>query len=93
MQIEETPHRIYIHDLDAELSCDSEPESTPLRPIFLPDIEKHITRLPPYLLSGNEPSNAAHREMVLYQVPSSLSVPEERDSVRKAILEARARVR
>jgi hypothetical protein len=30
---------------------------------------------------------------VLYNVPSSLSVPEERDGVRKAIVEARKRIR
>lgn len=31
--------------------------------------------------------------MVLYNVPSSLSVPEEQDNVRKAIIESRARAR
>ena len=32
-------------------------------------------------------------QMVLYNVPSSLTVPEEQDSVRRAILETRARAR
>jgi hypothetical protein len=31
--------------------------------------------------------------MVLYQVPSSLTVPEGQDSVRRAIIEARTRAR
>jgi hypothetical protein len=34
-----------------------------------------------------------HTDLVLYNVPSSLSVPEDRDSVRKAIIETRARAR
>ncbi|KAF6225320.1 hypothetical protein HO173_012805 [Letharia columbiana] len=43
------------------------------------------------LLGEGHPSTG--NEMVLYSVPSSLSVPEEQDKVRKAIIESRARAR
>ena len=38
-------------------------------------------------------TNSANTQLVLYQVPSSISVPEEQDHVRKAIIAARARAR
>ncbi|KAK8207882.1 hypothetical protein M8818_004135 [Zalaria obscura] len=40
---------------------------------------------------GMSPVCGRHEQLVLYTVPKSLSVPEERDSVRKAIIEARHR--
>lgn len=90
MQVEDTPHRVYIHDLAAELS---DLESDEENPIFLSDIEKHIAKIPLHVLRGPAPSPSADNALVLYNVPSSLSVPEERDSVRKAIVEARERAR
>lgn len=88
MQVEDTPHRVYIHDLAAELS---DLESDEENPIFLSDIEKHIAKIPKHVLMGPRPTQ--DNQIVLYNVPSSLTVPEEQDSVRKAIVEARARVR
>lgn len=41
----------------------------------------------------NEDGELAGMQLVLYNDPSSLSVPRESDSVRKAILDARARIR
>lgn len=90
MQIEETPHRVYIHDLAAELS---DIESDEENPIFLSDIEKHLAKIPKHVLMGPEPKATKDNQLVLYNVPSSLSVPEEKDNVRKAIVEARARLR
>jgi hypothetical protein len=95
MQLDSSKHKVYIYDLDAELS-DSE-SSDDGRLVFLPDIEKHLreTRIPPVVLANSEGELAGNdlKQLVLYHVPSSLSVPEERDSVRKAIIEARARAR
>ncbi|KAI1752162.1 hypothetical protein F4782DRAFT_158836 [Xylaria castorea] len=109
MQLDNTKHKVYIYDLDAELSSadeNSETESRPGSPtsghgrvIFLPDIEKHLCRptIPPVVFANNEGKLAGHdindMQMVLYSEPSSLTVPREHDSVRKAILEARARAR
>ncbi|KAK3060173.1 hypothetical protein LTS18_009149, partial [Coniosporium uncinatum] len=42
---------------------------------------------------GQEPTNSLQNQLVLYRVPESLTVPAERDSVRKAIIEARERAR
>ena len=89
MQLDDRPDRVYIHDLDAELASDSESDGEKL--IFLPDIEKRFSRLPQHVLTGG--GDNAGQEMVLYAVPQSLSVDAEHDSVRKAIVEARARAR
>lgn len=92
MQLDDTKDKVYIHNLDDELA-DIESEEEKL--VFLPDIEKKLGmmgKIPKSVLLGEgypSPSN----EMVLYRVPSSLSVPEEQDNVRKAIIESRARAR
>jgi hypothetical protein len=95
MQLDNTKHKVYIYDLDAELS-DSESSSDEGRLVFLPDIEKHLreTRIPPRILANDEGELAGNNlQLVLYNVPSSLTVPEEQDSVRRAIVETRARAR
>ncbi|KAL8909424.1 MAG: hypothetical protein Q9207_000259 [Kuettlingeria erythrocarpa] len=89
MQVDDTKDRVYIHDLDAEIAgLESDEES----PLFLPDIEKKLSKIPQSVLTGRGPAPTS-KQMVLYNVPSSLSVPEERDSVRRAILDSRARAR
>lgn len=93
MQLDNTKHKVYIYDLDAELS-DSE-SSDDGRLVFLPDIEKHLreSRIPPSIRANSEGELAGNSQLVLYNVPSSLTIPEEQDSVRKAIIETRARAR
>ncbi|KAI1425080.1 hypothetical protein F5Y12DRAFT_748767 [Xylaria sp. FL1777] len=110
MRLDDTKHKVYIYDLDAELSSADEnsenesslpgsPTSGRGRLMFLPDIEKHLcrSRIPPAVLANKEGELAGYNindmQMVLYSEPSSLTVPREHDSVRKAILEARARAR
>ncbi|KAL1794754.1 hypothetical protein ACET3X_006570 [Alternaria dauci] len=90
MQVEDTPHRVYISDLSAELS---DIESDEENPIFLSDIEKHLSKIPKHILQGPEPKPTDKNQLVLYNVPSSLTVPEAQDNVRKAIVEARQRIR
>lgn len=89
MQVDETKDKVYIYDLNQELS---EIESEEERLIFLPDIDKKLGKIPISVLASTEPS-VTGSEMVLYNVPSSLSVPPEHDKVRKAIIESRARAR
>ena len=92
MQLDDTKDKIYIHNLDDELA-DIESEEEKL--VFLPDIEKKlgmIGKIPTSMLLG-EGHPSTGNAMVLYSVPSSLSVPEEQDKVRKAIIESRARAR
>lgn len=89
MQVEDTKDRVYIYDLDKELA---EIESDENTPVFISDIEKRLTKIPKAVLFSKEPANQ-NNELVLYSVPTSLSVPEEQDSVRRAIIEARARAR
>lgn len=90
MDVEDTPHRVYIHDLAAELS---DIESDEENPIFLSDIEKHLSKIPKHVLLGPEPKSTEANQLVLYNIPTSLSVPEDQDGVRKAIVEARQRIR
>lgn len=93
MQLDDTKHKVYIYNLDDECS-DSGGESDDGRLVFLPDIEKHLmqTRIPPSVFA-NKDGEIAGMQLVLYSEPTSLTVPEEHDSVRKAIIEARQRVR
>lgn len=102
MNLDDTSHKVYIYNLDDELSSDNESDIEDRdregRLVFLPDIEKHLraNRLPfvPRPILPNKDGELAGMQLVLYSDgPSSLTVPEEQDSVRKAILEARARVR
>ncbi|KAK9777428.1 hypothetical protein SCAR479_05821 [Seiridium cardinale] len=94
MQLDESKHKVYIYDLDAELS-DGESSSDEGKLLFLPDIAKHLhqqSRIPPRVLANGD-GELAGMQLVLYSEPKSLTVPEEQDSVRKAIVEARARIR
>ena len=89
MQLDDTKDKVYIHNLDEELS---DIESEEERLVFLPDIEKKLGKIPKSVLTS-ETHPAAGNQMVLYSVPTSLSVPKEQDKVRKAIIESRARAR
>ena len=91
MDIDATPNRVYIADLDAELA-DLSSSSDDEKLIFLPDIEKRFNRLPSQVY---QQASTDHRpqELVLYADPKSLSIDENQDSVRKAVVEARQRAR
>lgn len=94
MNVDDTRHRVYVQNLDAEIA-EIEANEPQERLIFLPDIEKHFSRIPEHLLSSPQDaiSAAQQQELVLYSVPRSLTVDEGNDSVRKAILDARQRAR
>jgi hypothetical protein len=89
-EFEDTKHKVYIYDLDKELA---ESESDEDRPIFIPDIEKHLHKIPKHILIGDDAKALANMQMVLYTVPTSLTVPKEQDSVRRAVIESRQRAR
>ena len=89
MQLDDTKDKVYIHNLDDEIS---DIESEEERLVFLPDIEKKLAKIPNSVLQGNN-HPAVCNEMILYRVPTSLTVPAEEDNVRKAIIESRARAR
>ncbi|KAF4337333.1 hypothetical protein FBEOM_8800 [Fusarium beomiforme] len=93
MQVDDSKHKVYIYNIDDELSSDSESDD-PGKLVFLPDIEKHLraNRIPPSVLANNE-GELAGMQVVLYSDPKSLTVPEDKDSVRKAIIESRNRTR
>jgi len=93
MQLDDSKHKVYIYDLDAELSDSGESDDGKL--VFLPDIKKHLreSRIPPSVLANSEGELVGNNQLVLYNIPSSLTIPEEQDSVRKAIIETRARAK
>lgn len=88
MHLDDTKHKVYIHNLDEQLAEIDNEEST----VFIADIEKKLGKIPQYVLTGDM-RPTADNQIVLYGVPSSISVPEEQDNVRKAIIESRARAR
>ncbi|GAD98517.1 hypothetical protein AOR_1_2034 [Paecilomyces variotii No. 5] len=87
MLLDDTEHTTYIYDLDREFK---EIEAQEGCIAFLPEIEKRLISIPKAVLADSKPQN---NELVLYQVPTSLTVPKEQDNVRKAIIESRARAR
>ena len=89
MHLDDSKDKVYIHNLDDEVS-DIEAEEEKL--VFLPDIEKRLAKIPKSVLMGRSQPHTSN-EVILYSVPESLSVPPEQDNVRKAIIETRARVR
>lgn len=89
MQVDDTKDRVYVHNLDDEIS---DIESEEERLVFLPDIERRLGKIPKSVLLGEGYPHTGN-EMVLYRVPTSLTVPEDQDNVRKAIIESRARAR
>ncbi|CAN8100943.1 unnamed protein product [Discula destructiva] len=107
MHLDDTKHKVYIYNLDDELSSSSDSEDNPAaaaeaRLVLLPDLAAHLRanrlRIPrPIPLLPPHPSDEDdHRQaVVLYQPdgPPSLSVPAEQDGVRRAIVAARERVR
>lgn len=89
MQLDDTKDKVYIYNLDQELS---DVESEEEKIVFLTDIDKKLGKIPQSVLTTqSQPVKSS--EMILYNVPSSLSVPREQDKVRKAIIETRARAR
>ena len=88
MQVEDTKDKVYIFDLNKELA---EVESGEDTPVFIPDIEKHIMKLPKSLLIGDDVKAAASKQMILYRPPPSFAVQADKDAVRKAIIESRRR--
>ncbi|CAH0056665.1 unnamed protein product [Clonostachys solani] len=93
MQLDDSKYKVYIYNIDDELSSD-ESDAEDGKLIFLPDIEKHLkqNRIPPHILANSD-GELAGMQMVLYRDPESLTLPKEQDSVRKAILETRHRLR
>lgn len=85
MLLDDTKYTTYIHNLDQELA---EPDTSEKGLVFSPLATKMIS-VPESLLS----TSTKGKELVLYKKPSSPSVPKEQDSVRRAILDSRARAR
>jgi hypothetical protein len=86
MQVEDTKNKVYIFDLDKELA---EIESGEDTPVFIPDIEKHIMKLPKSVLIGDDVKAAANKQMILYRPPPSFTAPTDKNCIRKAIIESR----
>lgn len=95
MLLDDTKDKVYIHNLDDELSdADSDAgSSSGERLVFLPDIERKLGKIPKVVLTDGSGSSDNDKQMVLYRVPESLTVPREQDNVRKAIIETRERMR
>ena len=85
MHLDDTKHTSYIYDLEKELK---DIDAQERRISFLPDIEKALNAIPQAVLKESSPDKA----LVPYHIPRSLTVPEEKDCVRRAIMETRMRI-
>jgi len=100
MTVDETPHRVIITNLAHEIAQIEADEAAASQTVLLPDIDKKVSAIPPRFLQNHPPQNASppltlnsNTALVLYRDPTSITVPEEEDAVRKAIIAARTRAR
>ncbi|BCS21401.1 uncharacterized protein APUU_21833S [Aspergillus puulaauensis] len=86
MMLDDTNTTVYIHDLEQELA---ETEALDQAVTILPGLEDKLpmTKL---LVENNKPQC---RELVVYKEPESLTVPKDKDQVRRALMETRERAR
>lgn len=87
MLLDDTKHTTYIHSLDQELA---EPDP-PNEGLVISPLAARMMSMPKSILPNS--SSKKGKELVLYTEPTSLTVPKDKDTVRKAILESRARAR
>jgi hypothetical protein len=105
MAIDSTASKVYISNIDDELASypSSDSDSDDKKLVFLPDIERRLTKIPRSVLLARpndtqndlqETERMQNSQLAIYnEAPASLTVPLENDNVRKAILESRARAR
>ncbi|KAL4889144.1 hypothetical protein BDV59DRAFT_205564 [Aspergillus ambiguus] len=87
MMLDDTKHTIYIHDLDREIEEIDKADSAFT---IIPGLGENLSTIPRLLVPETGPKG---NELVLYREPASLTVPEEEDSVRRALIETRERAR
>lgn len=94
MPLDETADRVWVHDIDAEVA-EIEAEEARHGGIELSEAAKEYSKIPEHLLKQNPQAEdpAANMQVILYQDPISISLPEEEDAVRRTIVEARKRMR
>ncbi|KAK5092195.1 hypothetical protein LTR70_005850 [Exophiala xenobiotica] len=95
MPVDDTPDRIWVHDLDAEIAEIEAEEAKERDRVQLSEAGNQYAKIPDHLLKQNSKVDdpASNMQMILYRDPISISVPEEDDAVRKTIVEARRRMR
>ncbi|KAL4971276.1 hypothetical protein BDW66DRAFT_32692 [Aspergillus desertorum] len=87
MLLDDTDTTLYIHDLEKELA---EAEAVDGALTVLPGLEDRLS-ITNILVANN--SKHPCTEIVLYREPESLSIPKDKDQVRRALMETRERVR
>ncbi|KAL4953114.1 hypothetical protein BDW69DRAFT_166163 [Aspergillus filifer] len=87
MMLEDTKSTVYIHDLERELA-ESEALDQPLT--ILPGLEEKLS-MTEMLVANHKQRQCS--ELVLYREPESLSIPKDKDQVRRALMETRERAR
>ncbi|KAL5334940.1 hypothetical protein BJX70DRAFT_341512 [Aspergillus crustosus] len=88
MVLDDTKSRVYIYDLDRELT-ENKAVDCPL--IILPGLEESLSMSKILVPLGK--ANRQCSEIVLYREPESLSISKENDQVRRALMETRERAR
>lgn len=87
MLLDDTKTTSYVYNLEQELA---DIDAEELTVAFLPGVSETLTAVPRSILLETQPPN---NQLVLYREPTSLSVPRDHDSVRRAIIESKQRIR
>lgn len=95
MPVDDTADRVYIGDLEAEIAAIEAEEAQHQAELLLSQAGQEMSKIPAHLLRPQQHPDSlpSNMQMVLYRDPTSISIPEEEDAVRKAIIAARARAR
>lgn len=87
MLLDDTKTTSYIHNLEQELA---DIDAEELTVAFLPGVSETLAAVPRSVLLEPQSQN---NQLVLYREPTSLTVSRDHDSVRRAIMESKERIR
>ncbi|KAL4902473.1 hypothetical protein BDW74DRAFT_157834 [Aspergillus multicolor] len=87
MLLDDTATTLYVHDLEQELA---ETDALEGALTILPGLEGRLSMTKMLVADNSKPPC---NEIVLYREPESLSIPKDKDLVRRALIETRERAR
>lgn len=93
MTVDETADRVFVRDLDLEIAEIEAEEARRSQGIKLTRAAEEYSKIPDHLLKQSPDRPELAMQLVLYRDPTSISVSEEHDAVRRAIMAARQRMR
>lgn len=93
MTVDETADRVFVRDLDSEIAEIEAEEARVSQGIELSQAAEEYSKIPDHVLNRNKVRHEPEMQLILYRDPISITVSEENDAVRRAVIAARQRMR